>query len=67
MANGNRTTSKPRGASVTKATMVASVRKNTGATRPHFLVMDKLNQALADLSVRHCHVVREVAVPAAAR
>jgi hypothetical protein len=40
MANSNRTTSKPRGASVAKVTL---------QDRPHFAVMDSLNQALADL------------------
>ena len=40
MANGNRTTSTPRGASVAKVTL---------QDRPHFNVMDSLNQALTDL------------------
>jgi hypothetical protein len=59
MANGNRTTSKPRGASVTKATEAASVQKDGKPPRPHFLVMDKLNQALAELSdtVQTLHAV----------
>ena len=40
MANGNRTTSAPRGASVAKVTL---------QDRPHFNVMDHLNQAITDL------------------
>jgi hypothetical protein len=47
MAADNRTISRPRGASVTKAMERTSVRKD--ANRPHFVVMDNLNQALADL------------------
>jgi hypothetical protein len=40
MANSNRTTSTPRGASVAKVTL---------QDRPHFNVMDNLNQAPTDL------------------
>jgi hypothetical protein len=40
MANSNRTTSTPRGASVAKVTL---------QDRPHFNVMDNLNQAITDL------------------
>jgi hypothetical protein len=43
MAKGNRTTSKPRGASVAKVTLAA-------ADRPHVAAMDSLNQALEELS-----------------
>ena len=48
MANRNRTTSTPRRATAAKAIEAATVRKDAG--RPHFNVMDDLNQALADLS-----------------
>src|SRR4030081_2750222 len=45
MAKGNRTTSTARRATAAKATLAAS----TNPTRPHFNVMDSLNQALTDL------------------
>jgi hypothetical protein len=47
MAKGKATTTRTCVASVSNATLAASVRKATD--HPHFNVMDSLNQAIADL------------------